>query len=178
MHLNGNTVKWMGQKTLRTAKKYIYMHTDIYMYVHKRYIKFSLNICLFNSLSICLLPFTNLNDICVCSQVQFTNIKMHSFPNVLLATITNNIYNSALCKKKLGILFLISCTFCARPYSKQLLQSDNVSLTVFCVLHIKLNLRQTLRKRNQKAKQYSMLLFLTHKRLSVILEVMTVFSSP
>lgn len=52
-------------------------------------------------------------------------------------------------QKKLGILFLIFCTFCARPYSKQLLQSDNVSLTVFCVLHIKLNLRQTLRKRKQ-----------------------------
>lgn len=47
------------------------------------------------------------------------------------------IYTTQLFVKCWEYSFLIFCTFCARPYSKQLLQSDNVSLTVFCVLYIK-----------------------------------------
>lgn len=36
MHLNGNIVKWMGQKTLRTAKKYIYICTLTYICTHTK----------------------------------------------------------------------------------------------------------------------------------------------
>lgn len=170
-------MKRIRQKPLRTAKKCIHLHSDIHIYIcaqHKTHIIFFK--C--NSLCICLSSLKMFKlHIWACVAHIFCKYK-DAFTWTVLLPQLQRIYTTQLYAIKLGIFFLIFCTFCARPYSKQLLQSDNVSLTVFCVLHIKLNLRQTLRKRKQKAKQYSMLLFLTHKRLSVILEAMTVFSSP